>query len=157
MIQEKQGLFVLGSGEASQPYNYAVGVYGSRFMTELRDNEKIIGIKCPNCGKRYVVPRRVCGRCFVEMTEIIDCGTVGVVQSYTILRFQFLDPETGEKKPVPYGYGYIKLDGADNSFQHFFEVPEDESKLQIGARVKAVFNKKKEGTLRDIKHFTLTE
>lgn len=157
MISEenKQKLFTISSGDAEQPYAYAVGTYGSKFLTELRDREQILGIRCPQCRKVYVPVRQICGPCFAEMTELVPVAAEGIIVSYTILRFQFLDPETGEKKPVPYGYGFFKLDGADNNFQHFIEIPEDENRLCIGARVKAVFAEKKQGSLRDIKHFTL--
>ena len=155
--ENKQGLFTMSSGDGSQPYNYAVGVYGSKFLQELRDNHKILGIKCPKCQKVYVPPRQVCGPCYTEMTELVPVASEGKIVSFTILRFQFLDPETGEKKPVPYGYGFFKLDGADNNFQHFLEVPEDESRLWIGARVKAVFSDEKLNSLKVIRHFTLVD
>ena len=155
--ENKQGLFTMSSGDGAQPYNYAVGVYGSKFLQELRDNHKILGIKCPKCQKVYVPPRQVCGPCYTEMTELVPVASEGKIVSFTILRFQFLDPETGEKKPVPYGYGFFKLDGADNNFQHFLEVPEDESRLWIGARVKAVFSDEKLNSLKVIRHFTLVD
>jgi len=155
MEENKQGQLTLSSGEASQPYNYAVGTYGSAFMAALREREELLGVKCPKCAKVYIPPRQVCGPCFTEMTELVPVASEGKIISYTILRFQFLDPETGEKKPIPYGYGFVRLDGADNNFQHFIEVPADETLLYIGARVKAVFNPQKQGSLRDIKHFTL--
>ena len=118
---------------------------------------RILGIKCPKCKKVYVPPRQVCGPCYTEMTELVPVASEGKIVSFTILRFQFLDPETGEKKPVPYGYGFFKLDGADNNFQHFIEVPEDESRLWIGARVKAVFSDQKYNSLKTIRHFTLVD
>jgi uncharacterized protein len=155
MEENKQGLLTLSSGESSQPYDYAVGSYGSHFLTHLRDHEEILGIKCPKCATVYVPPRQVCGPCFTEMSEFVPVASEGKIVSFTILRFQFLDPETGEKKPVPYGYGFFRLDGSDTNFQHFLEVPEDESRLWIGARVKAVFIEEKTGSLKDIKHFTL--
>jgi len=37
-------------------------------------------------------------------------------------------------------------------FQHFIEI-KDEAKVRIGARVRAVFEKERHGTLRDIRHF----
>ncbi len=157
MEENKQGLFTMGSGEGAQPYNYGVGLYGSKFLTHLRDHGELLGIKCPKCAKVYVPPRQICGPCFTEMNEFVPIATEGKIVSFTILRFQFLDPETGEKKPVPYGYGFFQLDGADTNFQHFLEVPEDESRLWIGARVKAVFAEKRIGSLKDIKHFTLAE
>ncbi len=153
--ENKQGLFTMSSGEGAQPYNYAAGLYGSKFLTELRDKKQILGSRCPKCKTVYVPARQVCGPCFHEMTELVPVASEGKIMSYTILRFQFLDPETGEKKPVPYGYAMFKLDGADTHFQHFLEVPEDESQLFIGARVKAVFSEEKFNSLKMIKHFTL--
>lgn len=157
MEENKQGLFSMSSGDGEQPYNYGVGLYGSKFLAELRDKKQILGIKCPKCSKVYVPPRQVCGPCFTEMNELVPVASEGKIVSYTILRFQFLDPETGEKKPVPYGYGFFKLDGADNNFQHFIEVPQDETRLFIGARVKAVFSDEKHNSLKMIRHFTLVE
>lgn len=143
------------SGDASQPYRYTVGTWGSKFLTELRDHKQFYGIRCPKCKKVYVPVRQVCGPCFTEMTELVPVSAEGKIVSYTILRFQFLDPETGERKPIPYGYGIFRLDGADTNFQHFIAVPEDESRLFIGARVRAVFREERRGSLRDILHFEL--
>lgn len=153
--ENKQGQFIMHSGDAAQPYNYTVGTWGSKFLSEIRDHEKIYGIRCPKCKKVYLPMRQVCGPCFTEMIELVPVASEGKIVSYTILRFPFLDPETGERKPVPYGYGIFRLDGADTNFQHFIEVPEDESRLFIGARVRAVFRPEKKGSLKDIVHFTL--
>jgi uncharacterized OB-fold protein len=152
MQGRQQELLEITSGEAEQPFRYAVGVYGSKFLQEVRDNMRFVGIRCPRCKKVYVPPRQVCGPCFAKMEELVEVGSEGVLAAYTILRFSFLDPETGKKKPVPYGYGFIRLDGADNLFQHFIEI-KDEAKVRIGARVRAVFEKERHGTLRDIRHF----
>ena len=34
-------LLTINSGEAEQPFDYAIGAHGSRFFTEIRDNRKI--------------------------------------------------------------------------------------------------------------------
>jgi len=90
------------------------------------------------------------------MTEWTEVGPLGTVYSFTILRFSFLDPETGEKKPVPYGYGFIRLDGADTNFQHFLEIPKNNN-IKIGARVRPVFADARNGNLRDIRHFEIMD
>lgn len=153
---ENKERLIIESGTATQPFNYAVGMHGSKFFKELKENKKILGIKCPKCGKVYVPPRRVCGPCFTEMTEFVEVGPKGVIGTFTILRYAFIDPETGKQKPVPYGYGFIKFDGADTLFQHFIDI-EDESKLKIGARVEPVFAKELKGTIRDIEYFRIIE
>jgi uncharacterized OB-fold protein len=147
---------VISSGEAMQPFNYAVGLHGSKFFQELKDNCRIIGIRCPKCGRVYVPPRRVCGACFVENKEFVEVGPKGVIGTFTIVRYAFIDPETGEQKPVPYGYGFVRFDGADSLFQHFIELT-DESKIKVGARVEPVFADKRKGTIRDILYFKLLD
>ena len=86
------------------------------------------------------------------MTDFKEVGPMGRIGTYTILRYAFIHPETGEQKPVPYGYGFIKLDGADTLFQHYIDL-KDEAKVKIGARVKPVFASQPKGTIRDIKYF----
>jgi len=142
---------IMKSGDAQQPFNYAVGMHGSRFFNALKE-KKILGIKCPKCRKVYVPPRRVCGPCYEEMKEFVEVGPQGVIGTFTILRYAFIDPETGEQKPVPYGYGFVRLDGADTLFQHYIDISE-ESSLKIGARVEPVFADQLKGMITDIKHF----
>lgn len=149
-------LLTMHSGEGEQPFHYAIGRYGSKFLTEIRDNKQFYGIKCPKCGKVYVPPREVCGPCFTRMTEWVKVADEGKLYSYTILRFVFLDPETGKQRPVPYVYAFITLDGADTALQHFVEIT-DESKVKVGARVKAVFENKRSGKITDIKHFVIID
>lgn len=129
-------------------------MHGSKFLQEIRDHRKFFGIRCPQCDTVYVPPRRVCGKCFVEMNDFVEVGPKGEIGTFTILRYAFIDPETGEQKPVPYGYGFIRLDGADTLFQHYIDI-QDESKIKIGARVKAVFAEKRKGTITDVRYFQL--
>jgi len=147
---------IIESGEAIQPFNYAIGMHGSKFFTEFRDRRRFMGIRCPRCGRVYIPPRGVCGHCFVAMDEWVEVGPRGVIGTFTILRFAFIDPETGAQKPVPYGYGFIKLDGADTLFQHYISI-EDETKVQVGARVEPVFSKESKGSIRDIEYFKVID
>jgi len=142
------------SGEAEQPFEWAVGRYGSKFLAEVRDRKRLLGIKCPKCGFVFVPPRRVCRTCFVQMEELVELGTEGVIQGFTVLNFSFIDPITGKKKPVPYGYVYVKLDGADSTFPHFLKET-DWKAIKNGMRVRAVFEQERTGSLLDIRHFEI--
>ena len=153
---QPQERIVIHSGQAQQPFRYAVGRYGSKFFMELRDHRRLLGIRCPKCRKVYVPPRQVCGPCFERMVDLVEIAPTGTLIAYTILRFSFLDPETGKQKPVPYGYGFVRLDGSDNAFQHFIEI-RDESRIKIGVRVQAVFREQRQGNLADIRHFELID
>lgn len=154
-MTEKEHI-IIESGDAVQPFAYSVGMYGSKFFAELRDNRRFMGVKCPKCKKVYIPPRGVCGQCFVEMKDWVEVGPQGVIGTFTILRFAFIDPETGAQKPIPYGYGFIKFDGADTLFQHYISV-EDEKKIKIGARVEPVFSKDRKGSIRDIEYFKVID
>jgi hypothetical protein len=154
--EARQEYIKLESGEAAQPFKWSAGIYGSKFLTEIRDNKKFVGIKCPKCGRVYVPPRRVCGPCFQELTELVPVSDEGEIVTFTVVSFGFLDPSTGLQKPVPYGYCVIKLDGADTYILHYVDET-DPAKIKPGDRVKAVFEEdgKRTGSLLDIKHFEL--
>ena len=100
-------------------YTYAASVEESRFFRGLAQG-RILGQRCPACTKVYVPPRQVCGPCYTEMTELVPVASEGKIVSFTILRFQFLDPETGEilprtdADPVQRG-AVIKVGGASTT------------------------------------------
>jgi len=156
MTQKNEGieLLTIESGEAFQPFTWSVGRYGSKFLKEVKDNKAFYGVKCPKCGKVYVPPRKVCGRCYVAMDELVKVSDEGEVIVCTIIQFGFVDPSTGYQQPVPYGYAFIKLDGADTLLPFFLDSTDPE-KVKVGARVKAVFEEKRSGSMMDIKHFEI--
>ena len=158
MTQKSEGqeLLTISSGEAFQPFDWSVGKCGSKFLAEIRDNKKFIGIKCPKCERVYVPPRKVCGRCYVGMDEFVPVALEGTIDVCAIIQFGFIDPSTGIQQPVPYGYAFIKLDGADSLLPHFIDSADPE-KVKVGARVRAVFEEKRTGTMMDIKHFVLLD
>jgi uncharacterized OB-fold protein len=153
---DEKDYLVIDSGEAEQPFRYALGRHASKFFQELRDNQRLLATRCPSCGKVYVPPRGVCGACFVAMDDFVEVGPEGTIGTFTILRYAFIDPETGQKKPVPYGYGFIKLDGANTLFQHYIDIQEGEV-IKIGARIRPVFAAQRRGTLKDIVHFQVVD
>lgn len=134
------------------PFKYAAGRDANRFFCELRDNKKIMATKCGKCGNAYVPPRPVCGECFESLTEWIEVGPKATLVSFTVVAFSFLDPLTGKKRPVPYGYGLIQFDGAATKIQHFLE-ESDIANLKAGMRVEPVFKETRIGNFGDIIFF----
>jgi uncharacterized OB-fold protein len=158
MEEPRKELIKLESGEMEQPFKWSAGIHGSKFLTEIRDNKRFVGIKCPKCGKVYVPLRRVCGPCFAELTELVPVSDEGEIITFTVVSFGFVDPSTGQQKPVPYGYAAIKLDGADTYLLHFVDET-DPAKIKPGDRVRAVFEEdgRRSGSLLDIKYFELLD
>jgi uncharacterized protein len=144
--------------DVSLPYRWAAGHYGSIMLKALRDEKKILGNRCPQCGKVFVPPRVVCGPCFKAPAEIVELATTGTLAGYSVVNYPFIDPETGRQRPVPYTYAYIQLDGCDSYLSHFVDEVNPE-KLSTGIRVEAVFRPDGErvGRMQDILHFRVIE
>ncbi len=140
---------------ADMPYDYHAGFYYSKFLKELRDNKRIIGVKCPRCGRVYVPPRIVCRDCFVTMEEFVPVDSEGTLLAYTVTNFPYTDTTRGERRKIPYTAAYIKLDGADSNIVHCLDET-DETKIRAGMRVRAVFSEDRTGDyFHDIDHFTI--
>jgi len=135
-------------GKLEIPFKYYAGAQASKFFIELRDNKKILGVKCPRCDKVYFPPRTTCTWCFSRLDELVELGTRGELLSYTVVHYS----EPVHPVKAPFVYGVVKLDGADTGLAHLIgEVNLDE--LKIGMRVEAVFKKEREGNILDIEYF----
>jgi len=137
----------------NMPYNYNAGYYVSRYLTELQKNKRIIGVKCPKCGKVYVPPRVTCRECFVRMEEFVPVSEKGTVIAFTVTSVPYTNPNTGEPKKLPFTAAYIRLDGSNSNILHCLEEL-DEKNLETGMRVQAVFSENRTGDhFTDIKYF----
>jgi len=135
-------------GRIKVPYTWSVGEVGSRFFIELRDNQKIFGKRCPACQKVLVPARKICGTCSKQTEEWVEVGNQGTVQTFTVVHYR---SDVQPLKP-PFGYGVIKLDGADTGMAHLL-YGSDPANWKIGMKVKAVFKDKRTGNILDIAYF----
>jgi uncharacterized OB-fold protein len=142
-------------GTAELRYRHAAGRYGSIFLRGLREG-RILASRCSKCDRTLVPPRIACTGCFGRMEEVVEIPPRGKLVSYTVVTFPFLDPFTGVQRPIPYGYGMIRFDGATNSFQYFLSEKEP-SRLRIGMAVRAVFRAERKGEIADLVHFAPVE
>jgi uncharacterized OB-fold protein len=130
------------------PYHWWAGETASTFLSALRDEKRIMGLKCQKCSRVYIPPRKVCPICFTENSEWVPLSEKGVVRSFTVARRNL---KALPKKP-PVIFGLIQLDGADTAILHFIDGIEPE-RVAIGMRVEAQFAKNRSGTIRDIDYF----
>jgi len=129
-------------------YLVSTGAVGTKFLSEIRDNKKIFGIKCSRCSKVYVPPRSHCSGCFVKMTEWVELSGKGNLASYTVVYYK----EPYMVKEPPFAYGVIQMDGADTGLVHFLGHV-DLDKIKIGTHLEPVFKDEREGSILDIDHF----
>ncbi|MCP4628887.1 MAG: Zn-ribbon domain-containing OB-fold protein [bacterium] len=135
-------------GKVDLPFSYSAGRTASRFLINLRDQQRIMGKRCPECSRVIVPARLFCSQCFTETDEWVEVGPEGSLISFTVV----YRGENHHPKEAPLAYGIIRLDGADTSFVHLL-AETDEAQLQPGRRVRAVFSEKRIGHILDIKHF----
>jgi len=140
------------SGHLEYDFHWHLGYYWSKYLTELRDNKRFMGVKCPECGTVYNPPRVNCGKCFVEMNEWVELGDEGTLEGFTIVRFPYIDPNNGAMKQVPFTSIWVTLDGADTRMMHLCN-EKDEKDLDVGMRMRAVWNDKRTGSIHDVKYF----
>jgi len=137
-------------GRLFVPYFNYYGALASEFYRQLRDNKKILGVKCPICNHVYVPPRSICSKCFSNLNEWVEVSTRGIVNTYTVIYYTY--SPSNQPMNVPYACGIIQLDGADTGLCHLLGEVAPE-KISIGMRVEAVFKDKREGNILDIKYF----
>ncbi len=137
-------------GKINVPYSWWAGNTASRFYVKLRDEKRIVGIKCGSCNRVFLPPRKVCPSCFTENKEWVNLSDEGTILSFTVARRRFA--AIPKDKKIPVIWGLIQLDGADTAMLHYLDEVNPEN-LTIGMRVKAVFSDARKGTIRDISHF----
>jgi hypothetical protein len=137
-------------------WRYGTGWYFEHFFRVLREEGRLLGLRCPACRRVYLPPRPVCGNCHAELSEWVPVADTGTVRAFTVVHLPIVDPTTGEPRPTPYGMALIQLDGADTTLNHYL-AETDLSKLRIGLRVRAVWREERQGRMSDILHFEVVE
>jgi uncharacterized OB-fold protein len=139
----------LVDGKLALPYTYFAGRVGSKFLTTIRDEKKIMGIKCNKCNKVFVPPRQTCDVCMEDIRDNwVDVQNTGEVANFTVVRYD----DKHLPKKAPYVLAMIKLEGADTPLVHVVEGI-DPDKATIGMKVQAVFADETTNTIMDIDHF----
>jgi len=145
---DKNDCFVV-EGKLALPYTYFAGRVGSKFITTLRDQKKILAVRCNPCAKVFVPPRQTCPFCMEDLqSSWLELKNEGIVTNYTVVRYD--DKHLPRK--APFILALIKLEGADTPLAHLLEgIPPE--KVKIGLRVKPVFAEETTNTILDIDHF----
>jgi uncharacterized protein len=133
-------------------YEHSASAEESRYLRALADG-KIIGQRCPACGKVYVPPRGACPVDGVPTTTDVELPDRGIVTTFCVVNVPF----TGQRVPVPYVAASVLLDGADIAFQHLVLGCEP-AQVRMGMRVAAVWKPRDQwGTsAQNIDHFEPT-
>ena len=151
----KEGKVITVEDKIDAEYDWSVGPAMARFLEELKKG-KIIGRKCPKCGKVYVPPRMFCPECFTPTTKWVYVKDTGTVNTAVVSYISADRGHLGE----PVVIGVIHLDGASPMMGFVHKIkdvsPEDVKNMKVfGLRVKAVWKPENErtGSITDIMYF----
>ncbi len=107
----------------------------NRFADGLLEG-RIIGAKCPSCGRVFVPSKGYCSLCVVPTTEKdeVELPDTGIVTGFTIIT-----PVNyyGQTKTEPFVYASVRLDGADSTLGGMDITGVTHEELHPGLRVKA--------------------
>ena len=121
-------------------YEEALTPVLDRYVDALIDG-RIIGHKCPACGRVYVPGKGYCPLCVVETTERDE---VQVADTGTVTGFTIVTPVAyyGQEETEPFVWASILLDGSNGTLsgQDVINIPREQ--VRSGLRVRAVWKPK---------------
>jgi len=114
---------------------------------------RMLGQRCPACGKVYVPSRGVCPTDGIATAEQVELPNTGTVTTFCVVNVPF----RGQRVTPPYVAAAVLLDGADIPFQHLILGCEP-SEVRMGMRVKAVWKPREDWgtTAENIEYFQPT-
>ena len=133
-------------------YEHTASPGESTYLRGLAEG-RLIGHRCPACGKVYVPSRGTCPVDGVPADSEVDLPDTGTVTTFSIVNVAY----PGQQVTPPYVAAAVLLDGADIAFQHLIlGCPPGE--VRIGLRVRAAWRPRAEWatTAATITHFTPT-
>ncbi len=78
-------------------YQHTASAEESRYLRALKEG-KVIGQRCPACGKVYVPPRGACPVDGVPTTTDVELPDTGTVTTFCVVNVPF----QGQRVPSPY-------------------------------------------------------
>lgn len=129
---------------------YTAGLAGERFLRAIKDEGRLLATHCEECDFTYLPPALYCERCFSELSDWVEVGPEGNVQSFTVMS---VGPD-GAALERPIVVALVQPDGADGGLIHYLgDVSPDD--VEIGMRVAPVFKPagERQGSILDITHF----
>lgn len=138
-------------------YRFAAGRHAAPFFRALRGEGRVLATVDAD-GNVLVPPRPVSGLTNSPTTGWVEVGPTATLAGYTVVHIPFIDPMTGERRPVPYGFGLVRFDGAGTNIYHLVDET-DHTRLRVGLPLEPVFRAPEErrGSLADIRCFRVSE
>ena len=100
---------------------------------EALKKDKLLGLKCKECGTVNVPPKMVCGQCTSLDMEVVELSGKGSIQTFTTV---FVAPE-GREAEAPYTVVMVELDEGPWIAGNLIDIDPRRATMElIGKRVK---------------------
>jgi uncharacterized OB-fold protein len=100
---------------------------------EALRKDKLLGLKCKECGAINVPPKMVCGQCTGPDMEVVELSGKGNIQTFTTV---FVAPE-GREAEAPYTVVMVELDEGPWIAGNLIDIDPSKATMElIGKRVK---------------------
>jgi len=123
--------------QASITYRNPVPPAADRVVAASRER-RLLGFRCPRCGKTYAGGRSVCP---IDALELGEANEVDLPETGTLTNFVVVTPVQypGQTETEPFARVFVLLDGTDVvlGYQPVIDLPVE--KVAIGIRVRAVW------------------
>jgi uncharacterized OB-fold protein len=133
-------------------YQHSVSPEETRYLRGLATG-RLVGQRCPACGKVYLPPRGACPTDGVPTTDEVELPDRGTVTTFCVVNVPF----AGQRVTPPYVAASVLIDGADIPLFHLIlGCPAEE--VRMGMRVAAVWKPAEQWgtTPENIDHFAPT-
>jgi uncharacterized OB-fold protein len=130
-------------------YQHTASPAESAYLRGLAEG-RLIGRRCPACGKVYIPSRATCPADGVPVDQEVELPDTGTVTTFCVVNVAY----PGQKVTPPYVAAAVLLDGADIAFQHLI-LGCDPAEVRMGMRVRAVWQPRgeRDTTAGNISHF----
>jgi len=130
-------------------YQHTASAAESAYLRGLAEG-RLLGQRCPACGKVYIPSRGVCPADGVPTDQEVELPDTGTVTTFSIVNVGY----PGQRITPPYVAAAVLLDGADIAFQQIILGCEP-GEVHLGMRVRAVWRPRDEWdtTAETISHF----
>jgi len=136
-------------GDIEADYIYTSGIAGERFFVALRDDGRLVAVRCDACDLAYLPPRMFCERCFSELTTYVDVPREGRVAAVTIARID----RSGEYLATPEAWAFVTFKGIHGGLVHRLLIDPERARAGMAVRVKVKPRDARVGAITDIEGF----
>ncbi|MDM4719399.1 OB-fold domain-containing protein [Micromonospora sp. WMMA1363] len=133
-------------------YRHTASPEESRYLRGLATG-RLLGQRCPACGRVYIPPRGACPTDGVPTTDEVELPDQGTVTTFCVVNVPF----AGQRVAPPYVVAQVLLDGADIPLPHLV-LGGPAGDVRMGMRVAAVWRPRDQWSTspENIDHFRPT-